>query len=660
MSSPPSPSESRLRDLALRADPAASARERRARDAPSIDSRVGETEEGEILDIYGSHQNDGEFNEESSSRQSRHSHRGGRVSRSPPASRSRSRSRSPMRRTVDSTVENFTVSASKTRLVRKWMVQGIPKTDCKSLRQRYAPIFDGDFQLQCPKLDETMVSYWKQAVGKDWRSNLNDFQEKSWQSVQYQMLDSFRPILRTWNQLPEGSPFLNDVEATLQLLGSAFAGISKFRRSNAMRHVAPELLPLLKDDRMFSSHEYECLFGDKFLTAMVKDADDFEKVKKFAGRSGVSIPKRSENRTSSGQSSYGYRSGDNHYQPFSSGSRSSGRSYPTFTSKQQQTSRPTIKNDSGFVRLDAPRGSISSIGEYLANRFRSLCFRMECATRQICLVAASTKRIDSERVQPQLEVSSGIRFPAIPTHSSVPIQDQAGQSRSDPHLPTVAVAGLVSHPPADGMATSTINVHRSTLSMTLEPIEGKNVGEHPLVLRLLKGCYNLNPPVPRYNKLWDPDIVLNHFATLGPNSDLALSILSKKLAMLLSLSIISRVSEICSTYIAATTKWRKPEDDSLFLAVRRPHRPVSSSTVGHWIKSCLNDAGIDTASFSAHSTRRVASCKAVLMGVPVDLVLRTANWSAESTFRRFYNHELPTVSVTEAELTTQTNSRSSL
>lgn len=152
------------------------------------------------------------------------------------------------------------------------------------------------------------------------------------------MLDSFRPILRTWNQLPEGSPFLNDVEATLQLLGSAFAGISKFRRSNAMRHVAPELLPLLKDDRMFSSHEYERLFGDKFLTAMVKDADDFEKVKKFAGRSGVPIPKRSENRTSSGQSSYGYRSGDNHYQPFSSGSRSSGRSYPTFTSKQKQTS----------------------------------------------------------------------------------------------------------------------------------------------------------------------------------------------------------------------------------------------------------------------------------------------------------------------------------
>lgn len=106
-----------------------------------------------------------------------------------------------------------------------------------------------------------------------------------------------------------------------------------------MRHVAPELLSLLKDDRMFSSREYERFFGDKFLTAMVKDADDFEKVKKFAGRSGGPIPKRSQNRSTSGQSGYGYRNADNRYQHFSSGSRNSGRNYPNSSSKQQQTSR---------------------------------------------------------------------------------------------------------------------------------------------------------------------------------------------------------------------------------------------------------------------------------------------------------------------------------
>jgi hypothetical protein len=47
-----------------------------------------------------------------------------------------------------------------------------------------------------------------------------------------------------------------------------------------MHHVNPDLIPLLKDDRCFSSREYERLFGEIFLNAMVKYADDFEKVKK--------------------------------------------------------------------------------------------------------------------------------------------------------------------------------------------------------------------------------------------------------------------------------------------------------------------------------------------------------------------------------------------
>jgi hypothetical protein len=50
-------------------------------------------------------------------------------------------------------------------------------------------------------------------------------------------------------------------------------------------------------------------------------------------------------------------------------------------------------------------------------------------------------------------------------------------------------------------ATSTINVRRSTLSMTLEPIDGKKIGDHPLLVQLLKGYYNLKPPNPRYDSM---------------------------------------------------------------------------------------------------------------------------------------------------------------
>lgn len=53
-----------------------------------------------------------------------------------------------------------------------------------------------------------------------------------------------------------------------------------------MRHVNPDLLSLLKDDRSFSSREYEWLFGEKFLNCIIKYADDFEKVKKLAAVAG--------------------------------------------------------------------------------------------------------------------------------------------------------------------------------------------------------------------------------------------------------------------------------------------------------------------------------------------------------------------------------------
>ena len=55
------------------------------------------------------------------------------------------------------------------------------------------------------------------------------------------------------------------------------------------------------------------------------------------------------------------------------------------------------------------------------------------------------------------------------------------------------------------------NSHRSMLSMTLDPDEGHRIREHPLVVQLLKGCFNSKPPRARNNKMWDPGVILNHF-----------------------------------------------------------------------------------------------------------------------------------------------------
>jgi hypothetical protein len=72
-----------------------------------------------------------------------------------------------------------------------------------------------------------------------------------------------------------------------------------------------------------------------------------------------------------------------------------------------------------------------------------------------------------------------------------------------------------------GKAYNTINVHRSMLSQTLDLIEGLPIGENPLVVRLLKACYNGNPPKARYLAIWEPEKVLSFIASLGENSSLS-------------------------------------------------------------------------------------------------------------------------------------------
>lgn len=49
---------------------------------------------------------------------------------------------------------------------------------------------------------------------------------------------------------------------------------------------------------------------------------------------------------------------------------------------------------------------------------------------------------------------------------------------------------------ASGKSYSLINIHRSMLSRTLGSIEGVQIGANPLVVRLIKGGYHKNPPVP--------------------------------------------------------------------------------------------------------------------------------------------------------------------
>ena len=74
----------------------------------------------------------------------------------------------------------------------------------------------------------------------------------------------------------------------------------------------------------------------------------------------------------------------------------------------------------------------------------------------------------------------------------------------------------------------------------------------------------------------------------------------------------------------------------LFLLHIKPHNPVKSQRKAHWIKDTLKKAGVDTNTFKAHSVREASTSTAVGKGLHIADVLKTADWSSESTFRQFY------------------------
>ncbi|KAI9550901.1 hypothetical protein GHT06_004520 [Daphnia sinensis] len=245
-----------------------------------------------------------------------------------------------------------------------------------------------------------------------------------------------------------------------------------------------------------------------------------------------------------------------------------------------------------------------------------------------------------------------------------------------------------------GKSYSTVNVARSMLSSTLSlSSESLELGRNPLVVNLMRGVYNEKPPVPKYTATWDPSVVLMHLeVSANARNSLSTLQLARKASTLLALTSLSRCADLAAiqlrsinfseggvkfalnrprkaqhsgplhvlsigawhqkpaicpvacmrSYIVHTAPFRNDSNsESLFIGSNKPHKPVTSSTIGRWIKEQLKEAGIDTSIFSAHSARGAAASKAMDRGVPIQSILNLGHWSRESTFARFYKRTVP-------------------
>ena len=253
--------------------------------------------------------------------------------------------------------------------------------------------------------------------------------------------------------------------------------------------------------------------------------------------------------------------------------------------------------------------------------------------------------------------------------------------------PISAIANFLAELFEQGYQYSSLNAYRSAISSTHEKVDGFPVGQHPTIVRVLKGAYNKIPPLPKYSTTWEVSKVTSYITILGYNHSLSLKSLSLKLVVLLALTRPSKSSDLSNlslksmrilpdglqfnpvclskqsrpsrplkpftfpsfsanellcpketvqAYVARTESFRGEGKDKLLLSYVRPHNPICSSSVARWIVTILKLAGIDTATFKSHSVRSASATAAVSAGITTNQLMEAADWRLESVFERFY------------------------
>ena len=121
-----------------------------------------------------------------------------------------------------------------------------------------------------------------------------------------------------------------------------------------------------------------------------------------------------------------------------------------------------------------------------------------------------------------------------------------GWGRNPISGPISDVANFLAELFQEGYQYSSINIYRLSISTTHDRMDGYPIGQHPTVVRLLKGVFNKRPPLPRYTHTWDVSKVTSYISSLDDNASLSLKVLSLKLVMLLAVTRPSRSSDLSS------------------------------------------------------------------------------------------------------------------
>ena len=110
--------------------------------------------------------------------------------------------------------------------------------------------------------------------------------------------------------------------------------------------------------------------------------------------------------------------------------------------------------------------------------------------------------------------------------------------------PVSEVANFLATLYQEGYQYNSVNAYRSAISSVHEKVDGVPVGQHPIITRLVKGVFNVRPPIPRYSSTWDVQKVLKYLDSQGKQTPISLKALTLKTAFLLAITRPSRSADL--------------------------------------------------------------------------------------------------------------------
>ena len=255
-----------------------------------------------------------------------------------------------------------------------------------------------------------------------------------------------------------------------------------------------------------------------------------------------------------------------------------------------------------------------------------------------------------------------------------------------------------------GLKYKTITGYRSMLSSILPRVEGFPIGQHPHIIRLLKGIFNERPPIKKLVPEWDLCLVLGCLRKppFEPLKDASLKHVTWKTCFLVAITTFRRCSDLqslqlgeetvnvqrkgvtfirtgmakqdrpshvsCNIFVPAFTKdklldpkraltyylrrtenFRNSDRLKMFIAVNKPHKPVSCKTISRWItdtiKFCYRTEGKTPGRVHGHQTRSYGPSWARFKGTSSKDIMEAADWSRETTFVKYYLTDVRRASV---------------